>query len=618
MKWRFLIVALLSSYGACNLQAQQAPDAEYIAIYNLIHEADQLSNTGQSTVARAKFVEAQTALKQLQSNYPNWNEKVVRFRLNYLAERLGTPVLEKPAAPLAPAIKAPSSVESAPPAIDPRDAQIQTLQEELQRSRDHIRQLESDRAILTAKLNEALTAQPAAIDPRELAKAESRIQALEKEKEVLKVSLDQEIAKRDTDVDSKVVEQLKQALAASNGKLQQQIDVINTLTREKQILEGRLSAGAKDGDETQKLRAENIALRQEVERTTSANSQKIGQLEKEVGSVRDELKTKTAEVARLETRVKELQDANRLADIEKRSLEARLAAPSGSKDAERIRELEAEREGLLKKLNEATESGSRSRQRRGSAEVVKLNQRISELEARLQTFEARKLPYTPEELALFKAPAVAVASAPEVAKAAPKKTVAKTPPRSAGPLIADAERAFSERRFDEAEKKYQEVLKLDDKNVLTLANLAASQVEQSRFTEAEVNLRKALELDDENAHCLSLLGILKFRQEKYDEALDALSRSAQLDAKNPETQNYLGITLSQKGQRGPAEAALRKAVELAPGYGGAHHNLAVVYATQQPPFIELARWHYQKALAAGHPRNPELERTMEARSASTK
>jgi Tfp pilus assembly protein PilF len=61
----------------------------------------------------------------------------------------------------------------------------------------------------------------------------------------------------------------------------------------------------------------------------------------------------------------------------------------------------------------------------------------------------------------------------------------------------------------------------------------------------------------------------------------------------------------------PAEAALRKAIELDPSYAGAHVNLAVVYITQQPPAVELARLHYQKALAEGAPRNADLEKMIE-------
>ena len=67
--------------------------------------------------------------------------------------------------------------------------------------------------------------------------------------------------------------------------------------------------------------------------------------------------------------------------------------------------------------------------------------------------------------------------------------------------------------------------------------------------------------------------------------------------------------------RGPAETALRKAIQLEPAYGSAHHNLAVIHATQKPPLTELARWHYQKAINAGHPRNAELEKLFDSQRA---
>jgi hypothetical protein len=46
----------------------------------------------------------------------------------------------------------------------------------------------------------------------------------------------------------------------------------------------------------------------------------------------------------------------------------------------------------------------------------------------------------------------------------------------------------------------------------------------------------------------------------------------------------------------------------------------VVYLTQKPPLVELAKWHYQKALAAGHPRNPEVEKLFDGQqtAAATK
>jgi Flp pilus assembly protein TadD len=142
-------------------------------------------------------------------------------------------------------------------------------------------------------------------------------------------------------------------------------------------------------------------------------------------------------------------------------------------------------------------------------------------------------------------------------------------------------------------------------------------MERSRFDDAEKHIKQAIILAPEDAYSWSVLGQLKFRQEKYDDALDALSRAAKMDPQDAQIQNYLGITLSQKGMRGPAETALRKAIQLDPDNASAHHNLAVVYLTQKPPLVELARWHYQKAVTAGHPRNPEMEKVFKGQQTTT-
>jgi len=89
-----------------------------------------------------------------------------------------------------------------------------------------------------------------------------------------------------------------------------------------------------------------------------------------------------------------------------------------------------------------------------------------------------------------------------------------------------------------------------------------------------------------------------------------LSRAAKLDPENPQVWNYLGVTLSHKGLQTQAETALRKAIQLAPNYAAAHNNLAVIYLGEKPPLAELARWHYQRALELGQPRNPDLEKML--------
>jgi tetratricopeptide (TPR) repeat protein len=232
------------------------------------------------------------------------------------------------------------------------------------------------------------------------------------------------------------------------------------------------------------------------------------------------------------------------------------------------------------------------------------------LRARIASLEAKPIPYTAEELALFQV--AAPARPTDAARAVSTRVL----PSGAATLVSQAQRAFNERRMAEAEQLYQQAVKLDTRNAYMLANLASTQIEQGRYTEAEANLKSALESAPDDAFALQLYGISQFRQGHFDGALNHLSRAAQLDPSNAETQNYLGVAFGQKGQRAPAETALRKAVQLSPGYASAHHNLAVVYATAQPPAVELARYHYGKARAAGHPVNTDLEKLLGTKPAA--
>jgi tetratricopeptide (TPR) repeat protein len=156
------------------------------------------------------------------------------------------------------------------------------------------------------------------------------------------------------------------------------------------------------------------------------------------------------------------------------------------------------------------------------------------------------------------------------------------------------------------------VLQQDKTNVPTLANLASIELDLAHFDAAETNINQAITLAPDDPYSLFVLGRLKFVQKKYDEAIDAFNRAGKLDPQDAQIQNFLGLALSEKGMRGPAEAALRRAIQIDPGCADAHNNLAVAYIAQQPPLVELARWHYQKALAAGHPPNPALEKMLEA------
>jgi tetratricopeptide (TPR) repeat protein len=250
-----------------------------------------------------------------------------------------------------------------------------------------------------------------------------------------------------------------------------------------------------------------------------------------------------------------------------------------------------------------------------SGRVEQLTREVANLRAKVDVFEAKAIPYTKEELALFSKPVVKPAPVAEEKTArAPGREI----PASTMALATKAQKYFEAKQYDKAEENYLEILKADDKNAQSHANLAAIQMEMGRLDEAEKHLKSALETSPDDAYAAMLMGLLKFRQERWDEAIASLSRAAKLAPNNAEIQDNLGVALSQKGLRGPAEQAFRKAMVLNPNHAGVQSHLALFYALEMPPNIPLARFHYQRAIAAGEPRNPDIEKLFDKKEAATK
>ena len=174
---------------------------------------------------------------------------------------------EAPAVP-APAPAAPSSAvanaapspsagpaEATKPAPNDWETQIAAL-------RDQGRQLLADKAVLEAKLKEALSVQPAAVDPRELARAEEKIRNLQKENDLLKVSLDQVKTKPALAPDAKVLDEARQALAEADRKFAEQARTANALVLEKAALQAKLDQLAASPPNAAELESGRKALQE--------------------------------------------------------------------------------------------------------------------------------------------------------------------------------------------------------------------------------------------------------------------------------------------------------------------------------------------------------------------
>ena len=653
MKRLLVLVGLALLFLVPSARAQSVDD-QYVRIYNLIQEADALNDRNPSG-ALTKYLEAQTALSKLQKSYPEWKANVVNFRLSYLNAKISA------ISPKVPAAERPNVKPSAGPTTAPAVPKANSAELEKQTTSLHeeVTRLQNEKAILEAKLKEALATQPASVDSREMVKAAERIKTLLNDNQALTQRLAEEKAKP-AGADPKAFEDTKLALAEANKKLAEQNETTKTLTQEKQALQDQvksLSASApnvavlaatkksleeanrklaEQSDASKRLVAENSALQAQV-RTLMASSEAAEALRAENQLLKKQLaESKTAtpvvgdgsrQLAQAQAQIAALQSDAEILRLEKIALQNRLrqslAAPVGttvlpvaskSEDVERIRKLEVERDDLQKKLEAANKEIYGKNSKEVAAKIEGLSSEIQTLRARLGVLEARAVPYTAEEMAFFRSDNFSLQIAVTPPNAG-KKPVSELPDGSQK-LVAEAQKDFSSRDFAKAEQKYLEVLKRDDKNANTLANLAAIQLQMNHLDDAEKNAKQALTVAPDDAYSLSIFGYIKYLKENYDEALDSLSRAARLSPQNPEIQNYLGLTLSHKGMRGPAETAYRKAIQIDPGFGAAHNNLAVIYLTQKPPLVELARWHYQKAQAAGIPKNADLDKMFEEKSAT--
>jgi tetratricopeptide (TPR) repeat protein len=623
----FLGMAVVLAGLTLNLRAQQQADENYVGIYGLIQQASNLADTGEPAEALAAFKDAQTQLHLFQKKFPGWNPNIVNFRLNSLAEKISTLKPQVPATlPPTKKIEIAATPANVTDASQEPNADIDNLRSQLQSALTANEQLQ-------AKLKEALAVQPAAADPRELEQARETIRDLMKQNDLLKAG---ESTAPATNIQTLIVTNFATLYVTNTpGVVTNLVEVyvtnstttvvtneIRTVvvdTNELEMLRLNLAAAEKNFND-EHARAEQLVLENSQLKTSGNPATNLDSILADLRAENARLKKQIADLPTVTaanqpvgTELATLKSDLEIAKLEKLALQQKLqqvlavtntTANNTAELEARIRDLTQERNSLMEKLDRANHQKPSGKTPEAAAQISSLTDEVSILRARLAVTEAAPIPYSTEELALFKITVPPVAS-PQ----AEKKSISELPAGTAE-LVASAQQHFVHQEFTAAESDYLKILERDQNNGIALANLATIELLENKLDVAEKNITTALKQSPDDAYNLSTLGYLKFREEKYDDALNALSHAAQIDPNNPEIQNYLGVTLSHKGQRKAAETALRKAIQLNPNYAPAHNNLAVIYLDQTPPLAELARWHYQKALDAGQPHNADLEKML--------
>ena len=213
--------------------------------------------------------------------------------------------------------------------------------------------------------------------------------------------------------------------------------------------------------------------------------------------------------------------------------------------------------------------------------------------------------------------AILLALAP-FAAGAPKKsapTFRAAPPITevtddAQPLVKRAIASMQKGDLTHAKQDLEQVLKLTPNHAIALLDLGIIAYRKTNFREAESLLQRAVRSDPDLAQGWFILGVVRQDEGKLDASLAALAQAVFLDPKNARAHHHLGVTIGRKGWYSGAEEEMRKAIELQPDYSEAHFNLAVFYLQRQPPAVELARRHYQKALDLGAAPDAEVAKAI--------
>ncbi len=611
---RFLSISLsllgLFLFSISNLHA--SPQDQYLQIYLTIQEAERMEASGQMAEAKTRYQTSLDKLEKLQKQNPDWEPVIVHYRINYCKDKLtrlkdvdngsagqGTQNSSTPS----PSTGDIGTVTPATPSPTPSAAP--TPESSGNAELDNIPPL----AISPSKPTEKLSDQ-----------AEST-NAISMPTGDMSSDLGDDPAK----LKAKIME-LQSQLDDTKKQLAAALEDANQLRVHQKDLEDQLAA-AKTGASDEKMNdllEENKKLKDELAQAQDQLKQTgATDLQTTVADMKEQLKKTQDQLALATQQTESLQQAND--DFKKRLEDAQAQLMTAQQAASKVEPLSNENKVLRGIIDrELKEQARRDAARRlAMEELGNLKVDSTQLKTQIDILSSPLVVLTDDELKLLKTPAtgLTVDTSGNISATIDKDkeggVVAEgdyaTKPRIPADFKDVADEAialFNQQKFDEAAAKYQTILNAHPDCLYALSNLGVVRFQQGKYPEAEKALREAVKLSPQDAFSQSVLGIVLYQQGKYDEAVQVLTRAVSLDPNDPKAHNYLGISASQKGWQEAAEQECRKAVEIDPNYGDAHFNLAVIYATEKPPALELARKHYRKALDLGVPKDEQLEKLL--------
>lgn len=443
---------------------------------------------------------------------------------------------------------------------------------------------------------------------QKLADASLRITSLEKERNEV-------LAERDT-----ALKQRDEAVAARDTAVQER-DKLSAQQLGMQTQVEALKKRSPASDEVKQIVLENERLKKDLDLAqkqvetlksdVTRKDQEIVQMRGQITTLQTEMATLRQQSAGYQTQVADL-------TLQLKSLQSGNTAamtPELAKENELLREI------IMRQLR------SQYRQQQAKdlvlAELQKMEGVSQKLLEQVEDLKQSRMTLTPDEEKLFSDPSVREMLGSNsiqgtlIARAPKSVTDPVSAQKPMDALLDKANEAFGSQKFAEAASLYEDALRADPKNTTALVGLGYSRQRENKLSEAEAALKKCLTYDENNDLAAFHLGVTHFKQQRYADATAAFEKSLAKNPKNARARHYLGIIATKQSFMDRAEREFKTALAIDPTYGEAHFNLAVLYATWDPPQWDKAKAEYDQALKKGVSPDEALEKLLKGNPAKS-
>lgn len=159
-----------------------------------------------------------------------------------------------------------------------------------------------------------------------------------------------------------------------------------------------------------------------------------------------------------------------------------------------------------------------------------------------------------------------------------------------------------EGKVDDAMAQYQEALRFEPENTITLYNIASALVQKGKLDDAIAQYREVLRVNPKYLDAYVNLGDALLKKGQLDEATAQYIAALKIKPNDAMAHYNLGTVLLQQGKKDEAIAHFEEAVQINPDYADAQDNLGSVLA--QEGRVNEAIAHFQEALRI-NPENAE-------------